>query len=237
MTPRIDSKHTKKGERTKAQILEAALALFFERGYEATTMRAVAERADVAVGNAYYYFESKEHLVQGFYARTHEEHLAAFEPVLAEETSFKELLRQLLYTKIETAEPYHRFSGLLFKTAADPKSPLNPFSDESAETRREATQLFERLLEATNQKVPKDLQGELPNLLWLYEMSIILFWIHDESEGRERTRRLIDRTVEIVARLIQMSRLPLMGPLRKSVPRLLTELRAPGNDAVTDAGS
>jgi len=227
MTPKTDSKHTKKGERTKAQILEAALALFFEHGYEATTMRAVADRAGVAVGNAYYYFESKEHLVQGFYARTHEEHMAAFEPILEKETSFKELLRELLYKKVETAEPYHRFAGLLFKTAADPKSPLNPFSDDSMEVRQEATEVFARLIEATDQKVPKDLQPELPNLLWLYEMAIILFWIHDESAGRVRTYKLIDRTVEIVTRLIQVSRLPLMGPLRKSVPKLLNELRQP----------
>jgi len=227
MTPKTDTKRTKKGERTKKEIEEAALALFFEHGYEATTMRAVAERAGVAVGNAYYYFESKEHLIQAFYARTHREHLAAFEPVLEKEASFKELLRQLLITKIETAEPYHRFSGLLFKTAADPKSPLNPFSDQSREVRDQATALFARLLEATDQKVPDDLREELPNLLWLYEMSIVLFWIHDESEGRARTRKLIDRTVDIISKLLNLSRLPLMGPLRRTVPRLLVELRTP----------
>jgi AcrR family transcriptional regulator len=227
MTPKTDTRHTKKGERTKAQIVEAALNLFFEHGYEATTMRAVAERAGVAVGNAYYYFESKEHLIQAFYARTHAEHLAAFEPILAQETSFKELLRQLLHTKIETAEPYHRFSGLLFKTAADPKSPLNPFSDDSREVRDQATELFTRLLAATDQKVPADLMEELPNLLWLYEMSMVLFWIHDESTGRARTYKLIDRTVDIVTKLINLSRLPLMGPLRRTVPKLLVELRQP----------
>ena len=30
-------------------------------------MRAVADRAGVSLGNAYYYFGSKENLVQGFY--------------------------------------------------------------------------------------------------------------------------------------------------------------------------
>jgi len=235
MTPKTDSRHTKKGERTKSQIVEVALALFFERGYDATTMRAVAERAGVAVGNAYYYFESKEHLVQAFYARTHAEHLSAFEPILEKETSLKELLRQLLTTKIETAEPYHRFSGLLFKNAADPKSVLNPFSDASREVRDQATELFARLLEKTDQKVPADLLEELPNLLWLYEMSVILFWIHDESEGRLRTRKLIDRTVDIVTKLIQLSRLPLMGPLRRTVPKLLVELRQPGRGATGPA--
>ncbi len=63
-----------KGEQTRAAILDAALGLFEEAGYDATTMRAVAERAGVSVGNAYYYFDSKEHLIQGFYDRVSVEH-------------------------------------------------------------------------------------------------------------------------------------------------------------------
>src|SRR5438093_12676940 len=55
---------TPKGEQTRAIILETALDLFRERGYEETTMRVIAERAGVALGNAYYYFRSKEHLIQ-----------------------------------------------------------------------------------------------------------------------------------------------------------------------------
>ena len=58
-----------RGEQTRQLILETALRLFRERGYAETTMRAIAKEAGVAVGNAYYYFDSKEHLIQGFYDR------------------------------------------------------------------------------------------------------------------------------------------------------------------------
>src|SRR5437899_245384 len=116
---------TPKGARTRAAILEAALALFDQRGYEATTMRAVAERAGVALGNAYYYFESKEHLIQAFYARSHDEHLAAARPILDRERDLRARLLGVMRAKIATSEPYHRFSGILFKTAADPASPLS----------------------------------------------------------------------------------------------------------------
>ena len=40
------------------------MRLFRENGYEATTMRAIAKEAGVATGNAYYYFGSKEELIQ-----------------------------------------------------------------------------------------------------------------------------------------------------------------------------
>jgi AcrR family transcriptional regulator len=49
-----------KGEQTRTAIIEAALRLFAENGYEATTMRAIAREVGVATGNAYYYYASKE---------------------------------------------------------------------------------------------------------------------------------------------------------------------------------
>src|SRR5258706_11443383 len=122
---------TNKGEQTKAVILKSALDLLRERGYEDTTMRAIARKAGVSLGNAYHYFGSKEHLIQAFYHRTHEEHLAAVLPVLQEETSLKTRLLSVMRLKISTLEPYHEFAGVLFKTAADPHSPLNPFAEDS----------------------------------------------------------------------------------------------------------
>ena len=42
------------------EIVDAALALFSERGYSATRLEDVAERAGVAKGTVYLYFASKE---------------------------------------------------------------------------------------------------------------------------------------------------------------------------------
>jgi len=56
-----------KGEQTRTAIIDAALALFEDRGFEATTMRAIADRAGVSVANAYYYFSSKDDPLPGFY--------------------------------------------------------------------------------------------------------------------------------------------------------------------------
>lgn len=215
-----------KGERTRARILDTALRLFQDKGYEGTTMRAIAAGAGVSLGNAYYYFESKEHLIQGFYARSHAEHLAVCEPLLGRERDLKKRLKAVLLAKIDTAEPYHRVSGLLFKTAADPESPLNPFSPASEPVRAEATALMRSVLEGSDAKLPADLRARLPELLWLYEMAVILFWIHDRSAGRARTRRLIERTCDLIVRLVSLASFPLMKPLRSSTLALLDELRS-----------
>jgi len=225
ITEKPNPTKTPKGEQTKAQILNAALDLLAERGYEKTTMRAIAGRADVSLGNAYHYFGSKEHMIQTFYHRTHEEHLKATRPALKRESSLKERLLSVMRLKISTLEPYHEFAGVLFKTAADPHSPLNPFADESAPTRRDSIKLFEELVGEARARIPPDLRAELPYLLWLYHMGVILFWIHDSSPKRARTYRLIDQTVDLLDKLISLASNPLMRPVRKRALKLVAELK------------
>jgi AcrR family transcriptional regulator len=216
---------TAKGEQTRTLILSTALEMLHERGYENTTMRAIADKAGVSLGNAYHYFGSKDHLIQAFYHRTHEDHLCACKSPLEKETSLKARLLSVMRLKIETLEPYHEFAGVLFQTAADPHSPLNPFADASAPVRRDSIKLFEDLVANSKARIPDDLRAELPYLLWLYHMGIILFWIHDTSRKCTRTYRLIDQTVELLDKLISLASNPLMRPVRKRALKLVTELR------------
>jgi AcrR family transcriptional regulator len=216
---------TNKGGQTKAAILDAALAMFRESGYEETTMRAIAEHAGVSLGNAYYYFHSKEHLIQAFYHQTLEELIAASLPKLEKERSLKARLLTVMKLKIETLQAYHQFAGVLFKTAAHPESPLNPFADASDPVRQASIQLFETVVEGSNARIPKDLRAELPYLLWVYHMGVILFWIHDRSAKQRRTYRLVDHTVDLLDRLITLAGNPFMRTMRKKALNLVAELK------------
>lgn len=216
---------TRKGKQSRSNIVNTALDLIRERGYEETTMRAIAEKAGVSLGNAYHYYPSKAHLIQAFYHLTHEEHLAASRPILEAESSLKDRLLKVMRLKVSTLEPYHQFAGVLFRTAADPQSPLNPFADESAAVRNDSIRLFAELVDSSKTRVPNDLKAELPYLLWLYHMGVILFWIHDSSPKQRRTYRLIDRTADLLDKLISLASNPLMSPVRKRALRLVKELR------------
>jgi len=61
-------------------------------------------------------------------------------------------------------------------------------------------------------------------------LGIVLFWIHDTSKGRRRTRRLMERSVDLIVKLVQLASLPLMGPVRRAALRaalrLVRDLRA-----------
>jgi AcrR family transcriptional regulator len=197
-----------KGEQTRELILTTALRLFREVGYDATTMRAIAREAGVSVGNAYYYYASKEHLIQGFYDTLVTQHREVARPRLDGVSDLATRLRITIRTHIELMQPYHEFAGGFFKSAADPNSPLSPFSTESTPSREEEIAFFREVVEESDAKIPKQLRDDLPRMLWLFHMGIVLYWVHDSSDGVARTYELVDRAAPLVVKLIGLARLP-----------------------------
>lgn len=225
MTTEAARGHTRKGGETRERILDTALELFRTQGYAETTMRQIADAADVAVGNAYYYFASKEALILAFYERNHADHLALLGDALEETKDFRDRLSVVVRAKVDAAMPYRRLSTKLFTTAADPESPLSPFSPASAPLRDEAVRLMGSVATGSSLRVGKDLRDDLPELLWLYLMGVILYWVHDSSEGCEKTYALIDRTVPLVERLISLAKLPVVRPIVRELVGMLDDLR------------
>ncbi|MFJ5221534.1 TetR family transcriptional regulator [Streptomyces sp. NPDC088400] len=204
-------------------MLETALRLFQERGYDKTTMRAIATEAGVSVGNAYYYFSSKEHLVQGFYDRIGSEHRVAARAVLDRETELEARVAGVLTVWLDIAAPYHEFAAQFFKNAADPESPLSPFSPESEHAREAAVALHREVLAGSRTKVVDELAEMLPELLWLSQMGLVLYWVFDRSEDSERTRRLAERGARLVGRGVALSRFRVLRPLVREVHELFAE--------------
>ena len=216
---------TTKGEQTRELILSTALRLFREQGYGKTTMRAIAAEAGVSVGNAYYYYGSKEHLMQAYYDHLQVQHVAAVESVLANDKAFVPRLTGVLLAWLEVSAPYHEFAGTFFKTAADPRSPLSPFSDESRPARDASIDVFRRVIDGSDLKLPGDLKSELPELLWLLQMGVVLFWVHDRTDDVRRTRALVDRAVPLVDRLLRLTRIPGVRGVTNDVVALIRSIR------------
>ncbi|MCW2773719.1 MAG: hypothetical protein JWN91_2045 [Nocardioides sp.] len=215
-----------KAEQTRRAIVDSAMRLFRDKGYGKTTMRAIASEAGVSLGNAYYYFGSKEHLIQAFYDQMQEQHAEAAGAVLARETTFARRLEGVLLAWLDVAEPSHEFAGQFFKNAADPASPLSPFSLESAPARDASIALFGSLVEGADLKLAPTLRQELPQLLWLMQMGVVLFWVYDASPGQARSRMLVSRIVPVVDRLTRLSRLPVVRGVVDDVVSLVGALRS-----------
>lgn len=219
---------TAKAGETRDRILAAALRLFKKKGFADTTMRDIAQEAGVATGAAYYYFDSKDKLVAAFYEEVHRHVQKQAEKPLLEERDLRKRLGSLIALHIEEFVPHRRFVGELFRVAADPESPLSPFGEETRHIREQSIRRFAIAVEESSAKIPSDLRGALPRLLWLYQMGVILFWIHDRSERQARTTALIDRTLDLIVSLLRIARFPLLAPLRKSAVELLALIDSAG---------
>jgi AcrR family transcriptional regulator len=207
-----------KSGRSRARILAAALERLREGGFDQTTMPEIAPSAGVAVGLAYYYFASKEAVVMAFYEQGQRD----LAPRVGQTLIRKGLghrLRGGLDAKFAYFEPNHRFLGALFRHSADSADPLSPFSEETRSIRQQDVDYFRSALEGT--RVPAGLEPHLPLLLWLYQIGLLLFWIHDRSEKPERTRLRVGKSLPVIVGLMPLAALPLTRPLRKRVVELI----------------
>jgi AcrR family transcriptional regulator len=226
-----------KGEQTKALILETAMRLFQERGYDKTTMRAIASEAGVSVGNAYYYYEGKEFLIQGFYDRMTHEHAAEARTRMVGSTDFAERLQIALDSWVDCAADYHEFAAQFFRTAADPNSVMSPFSNESHPARETAVQIFREVLDGSDlgPKLDPELEVLLPDLLWLHLMVVVLYWVFDRTEDTERTRAFVKRCAPFVAKIVALSRYRVFRPLVRDAVDMIQDFVLPTIGSTTVA--
>lgn len=82
-----------KGETTRITIEDAAVELFMEHGYHATSMRQIAEHAGLALGGIYNHFKSKEEI---------------FEAIIVDKHPYRRVIPALLEAQGETAEDFLR---------------------------------------------------------------------------------------------------------------------------------
>ncbi len=206
-----DMGSTARGEQTRTAIVEAALRLFGENGYEATTMRAIAREAGVATGNAYYYYASKEELIREYFARHQAAHAAACRQVLATETRLGRRIAGVLRALVDVLAPCRGFAAKLYWQAAEPA----------------VISLYAEVIGGARGWIPARVRGRLPELLWLYSTVIVLSWSHDTSSGCVPTYRLIDSTAPIAARLIRLAWLPGLRSALRGLMSAVDDTRRP----------
>ena len=215
------TKATAKAEETGLKILDSALALFRQEGFDTATMRDIAEKAGVATGAAYYYYPSKDAIVMDFYQRACAEMQPKIEAALEHANTLETRLRELIRVKLVHFAPNRGVLRALLRNGADPKHPLSPFSPETKAIRDVDIAWFRKILVDCGTRIPRDLEPHLPGVLWFFQMGVIFFWVIDESPNQSKTTKLLELATKSVATLIKVSALPLMRPVRKSALQLV----------------
>ena len=222
------AKATPKAEETGLKILQAALTLFREEGFDKATMRDIAAKAGVATGAAYYYYPSKDAIVMDFYRRSCMDMQPKIQAAMEQVGGLEARLRELIRVKLVHFAPNRGVLRALLRNGADPKYPLSPFSPETAEIRDIDIAWFRRALIDCGVRIPRDLEPQLPGVLWFFQMGVIFFWVIDESPETARTSRLLELAAKSATALIKLSALPLMRPVRRTALEIVELVKGEG---------
>ena len=190
---------------TEHHIVKAALSLFQTKGFEATTTREIAKKADIAEGTVFNYFRTKEDIALHFFEQEVEEAMATVlkNPRLRK-ASLEEKLFALIHRQLELLHPYERFVGNAFLEALKPASKLGIFSHRAAALRHRYLAFVQTLIEeSTPKKSLVPLQWWVPDAFWLFYMVVLLYWLNDSSPKKQNTLAFLDRSLQVGVGLLR----------------------------------
>ncbi len=196
-----------KGEETRDRIHAAALSLFRKKGFDSTTMRDVAAAAGVALGAAYYYFPSKDSLVFAYYQRTHAQSTAQAEAVFATTNDLRARLGAAFHARLDVLARDRKLLAALFRSIADPSAAASIFGEHTRSIREESIDVFVRAIAPSPELAALDADARrvLVLALWSLHMGVVLFFIHDTSPKQQRTRALVDSSLDLVVNLLPLA--------------------------------
>jgi AcrR family transcriptional regulator len=218
---------TSKALRTRGRILEAALALFAEGGYEATTMRDVARESGASLGLAYRYFASKEEFALALYMRLAEESEEWSREGLVGGT-VSERFERAMVVKLDQVSPHRGPLAALLSRALDPNSPISALGEGTAAVREKMGGVFLEVVRGASDAPGERQTRELGNVLYALHLAILLYWFHDRTPGARATRDLVGSARETLRYLRPALRLP---PMSRVLSRLAGALGDIGMNA------
>ncbi|WP_406269433.1 cholesterol catabolism transcriptional regulator KstR [Nocardia sp. NBC_00881] len=175
-------------ERRK-RILDATLALASKGGYDAVQMRAVAERADVAVGTLYRYFPSKVHLLVSALAREFEQIEGKRKPLAGQSPRERMHLLLTQITRMMQRDP--------LLTEAMTRAFMFADASAAAEVDRVGKVMDRVFARAMNDGEPSDRQLAIARVISDVWLSNLVAWLTRRASATDVTERL-ELTVDLL---------------------------------------
>ena len=190
---------TRQGLETRKRLYDTAIKLMTQRGYENTTLRAVADAAGGSVGLLYRYFPSKRSVVLALYDELSAEY--ALRSTKMGPGKWRDRFLFALTTSLEVLAPHRRtLSALVPVLIGDPDDGL--FAPRTAFSRRRVQSVFHEAVGAARDAPKPDIVGPLGRLLYLVHLAVLLWWLLDKSARQRATTglvTLIQRTLSLAA--------------------------------------
>lgn len=197
----------KDGQETEEKLLQTALRLFREQGFEKTSMRQIAKETELSPGAAYHYFPSKTDIVQAYY----EEHQSALEGFCERElpasASLEDRIAILFHKKLQMLSEDRALIIALSHHIATPGDPLCAFGPDTRALKERNIAMLESL--CASERLSAPVRKLLPSALWALQMAITLYFAFDESANASRSHALVDNASKQLSSWIKLAGLPL----------------------------
>lgn len=226
---------TRKGAQTRERLLDAAIQLFVERGYAATTMQDIATATHTSLGLTYRYFPSKDEMVLAFYHRLTVE--LATDLHTLRPGPLADRFAWIMQRKLDRLTPYREILSVLFSAGPTSQSGIAVLSERTAETRRVVGTIFLALVQGSSD-APKPAQvPELATVLYAAHLLLILFWLHDRSPQNRATQELLALARPLLILGRRLIRVPGFARILTRFVQAITPVFLPTSDQGVDQHS
>lgn len=218
---------TAEGLAARQRLYETAVRLIAERGFEATTLRDVAESAGVSVGLLYRYFPSKHAVLLALYdelSSKQAEHASAMP-----RGKWRDRFVFALEGSLEILGPHRKTLSALIPVLIS-NAPDGLFSLTSAFSRERVQRVFQTAVLGASDAPREEIAAALGRLLYLVHLATILWWLLDKTPQQRATRALIRLLVQTLPPATLALRLPKVGAFVLAGDRLFQEALIGGPD-------
>lgn len=193
------------GAAARDRLYGTAIRMVNARGYEATTLRAIAKEAGVSVGLLYRYFPSKQAVIIALYDELSQDF--ARQTASMPSGRWRDRFIFALDTSLRVLQP-HRITlrALIPILIGDPDDGV--FAAGTAFSRRRVQGVFEEAVVGASDPPKAPLAAALGRLLYLTHLAVLLWWLLDKT-GRQRATGAL---VALIAQLLPSAALALRLP-------------------------
>src|SRR5262249_11295909 len=157
------------------------------------------------------------------YERINQQAVEAFRSQADTPSGLPEAVAQFLRLKITLLGPYRDLLRVVMKEAIDPDSPLCPLNPASARVLSANVTLFSEMIVRAGAAQDQEAE-EMARGLWMAQMGVLAYWLHDKSQDFEATERAIDALAGLVRLSTRLARIPGIGAFRRQVYALISNL-------------
>ena len=190
-----------KSQQAKNQrlIIQAAVDLMTQHGFEATTMKQIARAAKLGDATIYNYFPNKEKLVLAYFEQATSDALLQFGKTKGQEGfSLHERMQLLVDSLLEILLADREFVAVARKLVE--RAPVLLLGDElpGKPVLKEAFLQMLAQAELAGEIAPCGFKPSVAGLLADYVYGVVAYWLRDESEAFGDTTQLVDLSLGVL---------------------------------------